>query len=165
METHPCCNTFKGLVLLSRLRARKKTNKPTHSFSKGSQGAFQGLRGYRRRRVCIKPGTYTDRALRKAVKGFLPQGGSPIAVLVFVSALTSLICWGRGTRGNEAKLETTLTKVMRTRRDEPPRCHCRCLPGAVSLRSHQCLASPPLSRFHFQLRKKSGKNKKGLSIA
>ena len=70
--------------------------------------------------MCIKPGTYTDRALRKAVKGLLPQGGSPIAVLVFVSALTSLICWGRGTRGNEAKLETTLTKVMRTRRDGHP---------------------------------------------
>ena len=100
---HTLAATLSGVwFLLSRLRARKKTNKPTHSFSKGSQGAFQGLRGYRRRRVCIKPGTYTDRALRKAVKGFLPQGGSPIAVLVFVSALTSLI-WssGRGTRGNE----------------------------------------------------------------
>ena len=108
--------------------------------------------------MCIKPGTYTDRALRKAVKGLLPQGGSPIAVLVFVSALTSLICWGQGTRGNEAKLETTLTKVMRTRRDGLPRCHCRCLPGAASLRSHQCLASPPFSCFHFQLRKNSAGN-------
>ena len=40
LQTHPCSNTFKGLILLSRLRARKKTNKPTHSFSKCSQGAF-----------------------------------------------------------------------------------------------------------------------------